>query len=173
MFFYQSDIFYFHSFGCTLGSHPGHWVKKLGIVKTLCNSSKRWLGLFLLATLFPFRAFACSLGAYPRWISLDDNSIIGLFVGRSYRSEGDVVARSPPNHTQLLLEANAFLLEGDIPSPIQILPKVDQIEDLYTINPFVIFAIPNDSFESRVKNGRPCWTFVATMKSWWDSIKCT
>ena len=75
------------------------------------------------------------------------------------------MARSPPNHTQLLLEANAFLLEGDIPSPIQILPKVDQIEDLYTINPFVIFAIPNDSFESRVKNGRPCWTFVATMKS--------
>ena len=75
------------------------------------------------------------------------------------------MARSPPNHTQLLLEAKALLLEGDIPSPIQILPKVDQIEDLYTINPFVIFAIPNDSFESRVENGRPYWTLVATMKS--------
>tara|TARA_B110000483_G_C17803826_1_gene392445 strand:- start:257 stop:505 length:249 start_codon:yes stop_codon:yes gene_type:complete len=70
-----------------------------------------------------------------------------LFGGRSYRKEGDVAARSPSNHTHLLPAAKALLLEGDIASSIVISTKVSPIQDLYTINPFVIFVIPNDSFD--------------------------
>ena len=77
------------------------------------------------------------------------NALWGSFVGRSYRSEGDVATRSPSKHTQLLPAANGLQLEGDISSPIVICPKVCQIQDLSTINPNVIFAIPNISFQQQ------------------------
>jgi hypothetical protein len=70
-----------------------------------------------------------------------------LFGGRSYRKEGDVATRSPSNHIHLLPVAKALLLEGDIAYSIVISTKVSPIQDLYTINPFVIFVIPNDSFD--------------------------
>ena len=147
MIFYPADIFHFHSICCHLGSQLGSLRQKCHPDKCDRNSHKSRLWFFTHQTIpmsIPWAVTWCPSSGPC------DKPVMGLLVGRSYRSEGDVVARSPSNHTQLLLEANALLLEGDIPSRIQILPKVAKIGDLYTINPFVIFSIPNDSFQQRV-----------------------
>ena len=43
--------------------------------------------------------------------------------------------------------------------------------DLYTINPSVIFVIPNDSFELRVEDGHPSWILVEKVRSRKDFVK--
>ena len=147
MFFYPTDIFHFHTFGCHLVSQLGSLLQKCDPGRCDQNLHESRLCFFTQQT------FSMSIPLAVTWCPSSgpcDKPVVGLLIGRSYLSEGDVVARSPSNHTQLLLEANALLLEGDIPSRIQILPKISKIGGLYTINPFVIFSIPNDSFQQRV-----------------------
>ena len=108
-----------------------------------------------MSKVFTCRACSIFVAWIARWRHIRvemrsiANALWGSFVGRSYRSEGDVATRSPSKHTQLIPAANGLRLEGDISSPIVICPKVCKIQDLCTINPNVIFAIPNISFQQQ------------------------
>ena len=61
MFFYPSNIFHFHSFGCHLVSQLGSLLQKCDPGKCYQNSHKSHLCFFYPADIFHFHAFGCHL----------------------------------------------------------------------------------------------------------------